>query len=70
MKKCRLPRKIKKQIPKGMYCYTATSGFKELDCGKYGYTIKPCTFYSAGTCRLLDCEIEDQCKSCGTILDF
>ena len=45
--KDRIPRKLKKKIPKGMYCYTATSGFKDLGDGRYGYTIKPCPFYTS-----------------------
>jgi hypothetical protein len=42
----KIPRKKKKQIPEGVYCYTSTSGFKELSAGKWGYTIKLCDFYS------------------------
>jgi hypothetical protein len=42
----RLPRKIKKQIPKGMYCYTATSETKHFEDGSYGYTIKRCSFFT------------------------
>ena len=68
----RVPRKLKKQIPNGMYCYTSTSGFKILKSGNYGYTIKPCLFYSiknegifGGWCKLINGEIMDQCKSCG-----
>ena len=72
-KKFRIPRKKKKKIPMGMYCYTMTSGFKLLEDGKYGYTIKCCPYYKSGkedslygSCNLLKCEVEDQCKSCGT----
>lgn len=69
--KTRIPRKKKKQIPKGVYCYTPTSGLKDLGDGKYGYTIKSCPFYChkeegiyEGQCRMLDCEIIDQVKEC------
>lgn len=66
----RIPRKKKKQIPKGVYCYSPTSGFKELKSGKYGYTIKSCPFYKhikgmSGHCKLLNCETIDQVKECG-----
>lgn len=44
--KNRFPRKLKKQIPKGMYCYKPTSGFKQFKDGSYGYSIKPCNFLS------------------------
>lgn len=43
----RIPRKLKKQIPKDTpYCYTPTSNFEIMDDGGYGYTIKLCPFYS------------------------
>jgi len=66
----KVPRKKKKQIPEGVYCYTMTSGFKELGGGEYGYTIKSCPFYKhvegiEGHCKLLNCETEDQLKDCG-----
>lgn len=65
----RIPRKKKKQIPKGYYCYTPTSGFKQLKNGKFGYTIKSCPFYKhidglEGHCSLLNSEIIDQLKDC------
>lgn len=94
--KRRLPRKIKKQVPEGFYCYIATSGFKDLGDGEYGYTIRRCPMYSykkrrdienldpwifdymedepedskgildefVGFCKFINCEIDDQCKSC------
>lgn len=40
--KRRLPRKIKKQIPLGLYCYT---GIK-FDMSTGIYHIKPCIFYT------------------------
>lgn len=42
--KFRLPRKTKKQIPKGVYCYTPIG---RLDDGRFGYKIKSCPFYKA-----------------------
>jgi hypothetical protein len=44
--KRRVPRKIKKQIPTGMYCYTPTSGFGKMKDGQWGYTIKLCPMFS------------------------
>jgi len=41
----RIPRKKKKEIPEGFYCYKATSGFKDLGKGKWGFTVKECNFY-------------------------
>lgn len=42
----KIPRKKKKQIPEGLYCYTPTSGFKKFPDGTWGYSIKLCPFYS------------------------
>lgn len=88
----RVPRKLKKQIPKDtVYCYTPTSELCFLKEGEYGYTIKLCPFYTrikfkdmkplpewitekdieeygnedVSWCKLVKCEIDDQCKSCG-----
>lgn len=73
----RIPRKKKKQIPTGMYCYKATSGWKYLKDGKYGFTVKLCPFYTrkhegvfGGHCKLIDGEVIDQCKSCGLKYGF
>ena len=44
--KRRVPRKIKKQIPEGMYCYTSTSSFCKMKDGQWGYTIKLCPMFS------------------------
>ena len=65
----KVPRKKKKQIPKGVYCYKATSGFMTFPNGNYGYKIKCCPFYKhedglIGQCKLLKCDIIDQVKSC------
>lgn len=86
----RVPRKLKKKIPKDThYCYIPTSGLKHFEDGSYGYSIKLCHFYdwrkikdlkppyldeedlekygeeTVGYCKLIKCEIDDQCKSCG-----
>lgn len=60
----RIPRKKKKKIPTGMYCYTITSDFKQFKDGSYGYTVKVCPFYTSGWCNLIKGEVLDQCKSC------
>ena len=44
--KNRIPRKLKKQIPKGMYCYVPTSGYKKFPNGSYGFDVKYCKFNS------------------------
>lgn len=84
MSKFKIPRKIKKQIPEGMYCYKGIS----FDIKTGIYKVKPCKKYTSiqiknkpiekqdeidkeypnewiGWCKLLKCEIDDQCKSCG-----
>jgi hypothetical protein len=83
LKPNRLPRKLKKQIPYGVYCYKGV----KFDTDTGVYHIKPCIFYDRikniekpidqqgeldaeypneliGWCKLLKCEIDDQCKSC------
>lgn len=65
MKK-RIPRKLKKKIPEGFYCYRGLS----FDWSTGIYKIKPCPFYKhiegiEGRCSLLNCEIDDQVKNCG-----
>ena len=80
----RIPRKLKKKIPEGMYCYKGI----RMDMKTGIYHIKPCPLYKSiqtkdkpiekqdeidreypehwiGWCKLLQCEIDDQCKSCG-----
>ncbi len=43
----RVPRKLKKQIPKDThYCYTPTSGWITFKDGRQGYKIKLCPLYS------------------------
>lgn len=73
----KIPRKKKKQIPTGMYCYTLASEWKRFKDGKYGVAVKPCPFYSnnsgsifGGYCRLIDTVVMDQCKSCSLKLGF
>jgi len=62
----RIPRKKKKQIPKGIpYCYTPIRFDRETGI----YHIKTCPFYSHvedidGYCKLLKCGVDDQVKSC------
>jgi hypothetical protein len=62
----KIPRKLKKKIPIGMYCYT---GLK-FDINTGIYHIKPCFFYKNSFCKLLKCEIDDQCKECGLRYGF
>lgn len=66
--KPKVPRKKKKQIPEGPYCYKFV---RELWEGKEykGIRIKSCPFYKhidglEGHCRLLNEEITDQLKDC------
>jgi len=54
----RIPRKKKKQIPEGFYCYKPTSDFKTLKGGGYGFTVKLCPFY--GYVRIEDIPEEDR----------
>lgn len=43
----RVPRKLKKQIPKDThYCYTPLSKPGIMEDGKWGYYIKVCSFYT------------------------
>ncbi len=63
----RIPRKLKKKIPVGHYCYTPVEFPSEKN--NFVYKIKKCPFYSyvdgiEGYCKLLKCEVEDQTKSC------
>lgn len=73
-KKFRIPRNNKKQIPKGVYCYTYLNAIWQD--GRYkGYKIKPCPFYKHvdgldGYCNLVKCEIVDQVKDCGLKHEF
>lgn len=81
MSKFRIPRKSKKVIPKGMYCYEPIVNkkgeiifFKNKEGLSY-YKTKPCKFISdhpeypddniTSYCKLLKCDVEDMCKSCG-----
>lgn len=70
MKKQRIPRKLKKKIPKNTpYCYSFHNKLNRKEKG-FSYHIKPCVFYKhltgiEGYCTLIKCEIDDQVKSCG-----
>ena len=72
----KIPRKKKKQIPTGVYCYTLASEWKMFKDGKYGVAVKTCPFYRNnsdtifGYCRLIDAKVMDQCKSCCLKLGF
>ena len=64
----KIPRKKKKHIPTGHYCYNPR--YMDWNTGKYYIT--PCRFYRStltgsfeGYCTIIKCEIDDQCKSCG-----
>ena len=67
----KIPRKIKKQIPKNTpYCYVMTSGIIYPETGLSYYNIKTCPFYKfnkdeGGYCNLIKYEILDQIKYCG-----
>jgi hypothetical protein len=69
----RIPRKLKKKIPKNTpYCYSPDFKKNESQKELFPYWIKPCTFYTRkyqegidGWCNLIKCEVMDQCKSCG-----
>lgn len=50
--KFRIPRKLKKQIPKGPYCYTLVKRLKN----EYGWRIKLCPFYFRNEFGYGDCK--------------
>lgn len=69
--KTRIPRKLKKQIPIGPYCYKCIGEFTHFKDGSWGFKIKPCPFYEqrsegifGGHCKLENCKVMDQVKSC------
>jgi len=71
----RIPRKKKKQIPTGMYCYTYNGKTGYTKDGLLYYGISPCPFYKyhqgiEGYCSVVKGEIEDQVKDCGTKYGF
>lgn len=100
--KNRIPRKLKKKIPRGLYCYkyTGKTSFRfieELNQEVAQFHTKVCPFYKwnlpkdlpeemqtgylkeiyeeypevrVSWCKLVECEIEDQCKSCGIKKEF
>lgn len=66
----RFPRKLKKSLPIGLYCYTG----KRFDMSTGVYHIKPCRFLTKSKskndtimswCRAIKNDILDQCKGCG-----
>ena len=81
----RVPRKIKKQIPKNTpYCYTPISGWY-VGKDKFSYIkVKHCPLYAKADngeyyCKLFnkatdnvewDCLLGDQCKVCGIKTDY
>jgi hypothetical protein len=67
-KPIRVPRKIKKKIPKGVCCYTPIGIIWGLEAMEF--KVRTCSFYhhyegTEGYCRLTRFGIEDQDKSCG-----
>ena len=54
MKKARLPRKIKKQIPKGFYCY---EGLKYVG---YVYYVRPCPMFKHIKLKDLPIDLQDE----------
>lgn len=59
--KDRIPRKLKKKIPKGVYCYTYGKTTFDPETGYYsGYTTKPCHFYTCIKMKDIPKESEDQ----------
>ena len=70
--KMRIPRKLKKKIPKNTpYCYVPDFKKNAQQKSLFPYWIKPCPFYQHtgkeifGWCKLIKYEVMDQCKSCG-----
>lgn len=70
MSKERMPRKIKKKIPKDtVYCYVYDEKKNRKNKELGSYYIKPCGFYEyldglEGRCKLCNCGVTDQVKSC------
>ena len=70
--KMRIPRKLKKKIPKNTpYCYEPDYKKNAQQKSLFPYWIKLCPFYQHtgeeifGWCKLIKYEVMDQCKSCG-----
>lgn len=74
----RVPRKLKKKIPKGWYCYTMTGKTSKTWNEEYQiwvptYHTKTCIFYENvdfGRCKLFNCDVLDQTKSCNIKFDY
>lgn len=65
----RIPRKSKKKIPNGYYCYKFLKIINDEKVENVRLRIKPCIFYQhvdglEGYCKLLKCDVIDQVKSC------
>jgi hypothetical protein len=54
----RIPRKLKKKIPVGLYCYEPTSGWKQFPDGQWGFTTRTCPFY--GHIKVKDIPVESR----------
>lgn len=69
----KIPRKAKKRIPAGLYCYRPIKApCKE---NNYVYKVKNCPFHKhiediEGKCKWLNNTVEDQVKDCGIKVDF
>jgi hypothetical protein len=91
-KKYRIPRKIKKKIPVGHYCYTIDYDRNKIEPID-GYWVKTCPFFKhiklkdkplnkqddidleypeefCGWCTLEKWEVDDQCKCCGSRIQY
>jgi hypothetical protein len=67
----RIPRKLKKKISRGHYCYEPDNKKNEEEKSLKTYWIKPCGFYNHvygldGHCSLLKTDVMDQVKECNT----
>lgn len=65
----KIPRKLKKKIPSGLYCYNFLDVVKNEDTGGIRIKIKPCPFYkhiedTEGHCNLINHWIPDMLKFC------
>lgn len=65
----RIPRKIKKKIPIGLYCYNFLKLINTKRTEDVKIKIKLCLFYEhiegiEGNYRLLKCDVLDQVKEC------
>ena len=69
----RVPRKTKKKIPRGRYCYIYMGKscpywfFNKFDCGDCRYLYKETGVYNGE--EELDLGLNDQCKACNLKID-